>query len=241
MFGDALRTLRTLGRRPLKFRRTRECPTALLGTPYGRYAICPPLVDERSVVYSFGVGRDISFDEELIARSGATVHAFDPTPATIEWLKSRPTPGRFVFHEWGIAEFDGTATFHVPEDPAHVSHTMLASAKPARGAIEVPVLRLQTTMQRLGHDRIDVLKLDIEGAECSVVKDVLASGTPIGQILIEFHHHRPEVPLAAIQEAVDELECAGFERFHGNPRGYEFSFIGPDPVTRDRLRQATSS
>ena len=48
--------------------------------------------------------------------------------------------------------------------------------------------RVATLMRDLGHERLDVLKMDIEGAEYEVVADVLASGIDIGQLLIEFHH-----------------------------------------------------
>jgi len=33
-----------------------------------------------AVVYSLGIGEDISFDLALIEKYGARVHAFDPTP-----------------------------------------------------------------------------------------------------------------------------------------------------------------
>ena len=39
----------------------------------------------------------------------------------------------------------------------------------------------------LGHSKIDVLKMDIEGAEYSVLNQVLNSNIEIGQILVEFH------------------------------------------------------
>jgi FkbM family methyltransferase len=221
------RRFTTIGRRALRVRRHR-CQTMMLGSSYGGYAICPDRIGELSVVYSLGVGLDVSFDEELIARLGVTVHAFDPTPASIAWLKSRPTPERFHFHPWGVADFDGTAAFHAPGDPEHVSHTMLSGKNPAPTMIEVPVLRLSTIMERLGHDHVDVLKMDIEGAEYPVLKDVLVSRIPVGQILIEFHHHRHGVPFAATQQAIDDLERAGYAVFHGDPRGYEFSFIRPD-------------
>jgi len=237
MIEGVLRRLKTLGRSSLRFRRTVVCPTELLGTPYGSYAICPTFVDERSVVYCFGVGLDTSFDEELIARRGVTVHAFDPTPRSIEWLKSRATSDHFVFHAWGIADFDGTAKFYPPTNPTHTSHTIVPSGSRAGAGIDVRVLRLQTTMQRLGHERVDVLKMDVEGAEYSVLKDVLASGVPVGQILIEFHHHRPGIAIATTQEAIDGLERAGYEMFHGDPRGYEFSFLRSDlaEVTREKI------
>jgi FkbM family methyltransferase len=205
-----------------------KCEQVSLGTEYGGYAVCPTSLGESSIVYSFGVGTDISFDEALIALSGVTVHAFDPTPRSVEWVKAQSLPERFVFHPWGIASFDGTASFHAPKDPTHVSHTVLEGGNVGTGTVEVPVLRLQTIMSQLGHQRIDILKMDIEGAEYDVLPDVLGSGLPIPQILIEFHHRRSGVPLERTQAAVRALEQAGYRAFHESASGYEFSFVRPD-------------
>ena len=35
-------------------------------------------------------------------------------------------------------------------------------------------------MGELGHDRIDLLKMDIEGAEYEVIRDVVESGVDVG-------------------------------------------------------------
>ena len=39
----------------------------------------------------------------------------------------------------------------------------------------------------LGHQQIDVLKMDIEGSEYAIIEDILTSGIPITQILVETH------------------------------------------------------
>jgi len=222
--------------RPLRRPRVRlagraTCERVLLGTEYGGYAVIPAALGAESIVYSFGVGTDISFDEALIALRGVTVHAFDPTPRSVEWVKAQSLPEQFVFHAWGIADFDGTARFHAPKDPTHVSHTVLESGNVGTGTVEVPVLRLGTIMKKLGHDRVDVLKMDIEGAEYDVLGDVLGSGVPIPQVLIEFHHHRAGVSLERTQTAVTALEKAGYRAFTESVSGYEFSFVRPDLVS----------
>jgi len=211
-----------------------ECAQLALGTEYGGYAVCPEGLTEQSLVYSFGVGFDVSFDQALIAARALTVHAFDPTPRSIDWIKTQTLPESFVFHPWGIADFDGTASFHAPKDPTHVSHTMLKGGDAGTGTIDVPVFRLRTIMDKLGHDHIDVLKMDIEGAEYGVLGDVLDSGVPIPQILIEFHHHRSGIALETTQAAVEALERAGYHAFHESKTGYEFSFLRTDLVPGTR-------
>ena len=71
---------RVLGRDPnVKVQRA-DVPCELLGTEYGGHTLATAGLHTGSVVYSFGVGEDVSFDVALIQRFGSIVHAFDPTP-----------------------------------------------------------------------------------------------------------------------------------------------------------------
>ena len=63
--------------------------TVLLGDSGGRWSVVPDGLGPHTVVYALGVGTDISFERDLIARYGVTVHAFDPTPISLEWAASR--------------------------------------------------------------------------------------------------------------------------------------------------------
>jgi hypothetical protein len=80
-------------------------------------------------------------------------------------------------------------------------------------------------MAELGHGRLDVLKMDVEGAEYDALADFLAAGVRPGQVLVEFHHNLPGVPFARTLEAIRSLEEAGYRLFHISRRGLEFSFL----------------
>src|SRR5271156_3478549 len=54
------------------------CATEYLGTSYGGWPAPVQLLDQSSVAYSIGAGGDVSFDTELIRRTGCVVHSFDP-------------------------------------------------------------------------------------------------------------------------------------------------------------------
>ena len=202
-----------------------EVERLVLGSEYGAHCVGISELGPESVVYSFGVGEDVSMDVALIERFGMTVHAFDPTPRSIEWVKKQDLPDRFVMHPLGVADYDGTARFRPPMDPTHISHTLLDRKPTDHAAIEVEVKRLVTIMGELGHDRLDVLKMDVEGAEYEVIEDLTTSGVEADQVLVEFHHHLKEVPLRDTREAVAELQGAGYRIFHVSPTGREYSFI----------------
>lgn len=200
------------------------CKTCSLGNDGARWCLCPDGLGPSSIIYSLGVGEEISFDLELIRRFGAFVHAFDPTPRSIEWLAKRRLPDEFMFHSHGVADFDGHAKFLPPVNPGHVSHTLIERQTPWP-AIEVPVRRLSSIMRDLGHDRIDLLKMDIEGAEYAVLKDLLASAIPVRQLLVEFHHRWPEIGVDKTKEAIRDLNSVGYLIFDVSSCGEEYGFL----------------
>lgn len=219
---------RILARTP-RFPVEAEVETLHLGTTYGGYAVVPAALGPDSIVYSFGVGQDASFDLALIERFGATVHAFDPTPRSRAWVDEQSWPPQFRFHPLGVAGADGTLALHAPPDPGHVSYSPVARRGSAE-VVEVPVRTVRSLMAELGHDRLDLLKADVEGAEYEVIADLLAHGPRPGQLLLEFHHHLPTIPLSRTKQAIADLRAAGYLLFDQSEAGAEMSF-----VHRDRL------
>ncbi len=102
------------------------------------------------------------------------------------------------------------------------------SGAPEDKAVEVPVRRFRTIAADLGHDRVDLLKLDVDGSEYAVLPDILASGIPIGQILIEFHHNFRTLSFADTHRAVDLLRGSGYRILDISHRAREFCFLNPD-------------
>ena len=200
-----------------------ECEKIWSGNEGASWCVCPEGLSPRSVVYSLGVGEDISFDLALIERFGLQVHAFDPTPRSIEWLETQTVPPEFVFHACGVAGFDGSCAFLPPENPTHVSHSIVTRAS-SRPAIEVSVHRLGTVMKMLGHEHIDLLKMDIEGAEYEVLADMLTCGFLVKQLLVEFHHRWPHIGIEKTKHAIRALNASGYRIFNVSPGGEEYSF-----------------
>jgi FkbM family methyltransferase len=204
--------------------------TMRLGEGYNAWTVDPTLINAQSVVYSFGVGEDIGFDRGVVAKFGATVHAFDPTPKSIAWFKAQPGTAGLVLHEYGVAAHDGEVFFSAPRDSSHVSHTILTGVMDDTHRFAVPVKRLATIMAELGHTRIDLLKMDIEGAEYEVIDDLVKSSLRPAQLLVEFHHRFPTVGNEKTVVAIDALRKAGYRLFAVSPSAEEFSFVHADKV-----------
>ena len=222
------RAVRCAAGRDIRFPIQTRVPVVTLGSEYGAWSICPRGLGADAVTYSAGIGTDISFDLALIERYGVTVHAFDPTPASIAWLETQELPARFSWRQVGLAAYDGQAAFFPPENPEWISHTMLPRGAADARTIQVDVRRVSTLMRERDHTRLDVLKMDIEGAEYDVVDDILASGVEIGQLLIEFHHRFSDVGVERTRRAVTRLNASGYRIFAVSDTGEEYSFIRSD-------------
>ncbi len=146
---------------------------------YGGWNTATEGLGPESVVYSFGVGEDISWDLAMIERFGCRVFAYDPDPTAAKFIARTQPTDRLIFSPVGIASYDGTAKFWWR--PGKSSSTVKKLGTPE----ELPVRALATLMNERGHARIDVLKLDIEGSEFSVLPAIAA--LPIKQILVEVH------------------------------------------------------
>jgi FkbM family methyltransferase len=227
-FTDVLRVgrraVRSIVGRDLFYLRQVRAHRLHLGRPEASWCVCPAGLGSDSVFYSFGVGEDISFELALIERFGLRVEAFDPTPRSLAWIKSQTLPLQFTLHEVGLAAWDGMAPFSPPLDPTHVSYSMVRGAS-AGPAVSAPVRRLATIARMLGHTRIDLLKMDIEGAEYGVLPDCLASGLLIDQILVEFHHRWDFIGIAETKRVIALLRDRGYRIGNVSPSGCEYTFL----------------
>lgn len=207
--------------------------TLRVGSSYGGWVICPDLLDEDSIIYCVGIGTDVTFDVGLIEQLGCRVSAMDPTPTSLEWVRAQSLPAKLDVIECGLAAHDGVLTLFEPSDPSHVSHSVFETRAGVE-SVDVPVARLSTLMDQLGHDHVDLLKMDIEGAEYDVIDDIVGSGIVVGQVLVEFHHFRDEIPVDKTSRAISSLRDAGYRLFSISASGYEYSFVHESKLTSVR-------
>ena len=212
------RKLRQLGIEPV------PCDSATLyGGDHG-WVIDKSSIDSESIIYSVGVGSNIDFDLKLIDSLGVTIHAFDPTPRSVEWVKEQNLPNKFIFHPVGLAAENGFMNFYPPAKSTSTHFSPVDRYRNTDNEIKAPVKDIDTIASELGHKKIDLLKMDIEGAEYEVIKALPDSEVIINQILIEFHHMYKGISISQTVEAINTLKNLGFELFNISQRTYEFSF-----------------
>jgi FkbM family methyltransferase len=202
-----------------------------LGTVYGGWTIAPEYVIPNGVMYSFGVGNDITFDESVIARFQLEVHGFDPSPHIIDWIRNRSQSPKYVFHPYGLGDVDGTLSFFSPAQSGGTYSTNSQHENVNGIEVKLPVKRLETITKELKTDCIQILKMDVEGAEYSLLSSITNCPIPIKQLLIEFHHRIGIESLQATIDAVDLLRKNGYLLFHVSETSSEFSFLHSSCIT----------
>lgn len=195
------------------------------GSDYGGWVVASKNLTKDSIVYSFGIGTDISFDLAMLAHYGTKVYGFDPTPGSQTYVVNSSPPADFVFYPYGIASNDKQEKFYVPANPDFISHSKTPTT-PESPFIMVEMKKLSTIMKELNHDKVDVLKMDIEGFEYEVIKNILEENLDVKQILVEFHHGMyAHIGLAETNQTVALLRKAGYQIFHISNSVREYSFI----------------
>ena len=198
--------------------------TQRLGSDYGGWvvAVDPLNKTENPIVLSFGLGDDISFDEEITSRYGACVYGFDPTSESLNLINARGKPENMKVYPIGFAAFDGRQRFLLPENGTRGNF----SAKAIGGRqVVCDVMRYESILAFLELQQVDVLKLDVEGSEYDVISDILACSVLPVQLLVEFHHRIYGIHVRQTYERVDMIKRSGFSLFAVSPGGQELSFI----------------
>jgi FkbM family methyltransferase len=198
------------------------------GNYYGGFFVAPQFINGKSIVYSFGVGEDISFDLELIKVHNCSVYAFDPTPKSVQWVQSQSynLPTSFVFYEYGIAAKSSKVPFFLPKNSDHVSGSFVVQNNvDNHKKIDVEMKSLTDISNLLGHKNIDILKMDIEGAEYLVLESIFENNIKINQILVEFHDRFFPDGRDRTKQAIKLLYQKGYYIFGISDSLEEISFI----------------
>ncbi len=103
--------------------------------------------------------------------------------------------------------------------------TMIPEEETKDDVIEVSAYSLTSITEQLGHRRIDLLKMDIEGAEYEVLEGLLESPVLPTQLLVEFHHRFVDNGLDRTYDIIKRLRRAGYKIFAISEIGREISFL----------------
>lgn len=155
----------------------------------GKYMCGKSTVPKKNcVVYSFGIRDDFTFDHDLAER-GCDVHGFDPSPGGLESKAKYEVHPNAIYHSYGLGSLDKTyqpteVPFRWPGmDYLRQSNTMTWQLK-----------RIPTIMKENNHDKLTILKVDVEGTEWDTMMDII--NTDWEELYIEIHFPPTEYRLS---------------------------------------------
>ena len=114
-------------------------------------------------------------------------------------------------------------SFEHASDARHRSQLDVVSDERPR-APQLSVLeRVFLLMRQRGHRHIDLLRLDLAGAEYATIDALAGSELRPCQLIVGFHHHLPHLSLAHTERALTQLNELGYRIFDCQPSGHEYS------------------
>jgi len=186
-----------------------------LGTAYGGWYCFTDLLRHGELAVCIGAGEDVSFDVILNAQFGMRVKCIDATPRAIAHVEALLAASatkqttfedakgawryslrgfecaRFQLLPFAVWSRDADLDLYLPRDPSHVSLSAV-NLQNTSTTIKVKARRLSTLLDAGEQGQVALLKMDIEGAEAEVIKDLASGSIRPRQLLVEFEEfNRP--------------------------------------------------
>jgi FkbM family methyltransferase len=174
------------------------------------YAIHTPL-PERPLVLDCGANVGLS-PIWFLGRYGARVHAFEPEPNNFRLLEIN-AGGRndVVVNQAAVGKTKGKVDLHVS---SHGATHSVKDASAGAATVSVDGVTLADYLEHRSLEKVDVLKLDVEGSEMDVLEGLGGRLRDIRVIVGELHERF--VDAAAFYRLVESF---GFRRVRKRPGG----------------------
>jgi len=142
----------------------------------------------------------------------ATIVAFEPNPNTFRLLKQNVAANGLrdvELHEIAATDREGEISFFVSSDPG----TLVGSTRSDRGGnveLKTQAGRLSKYIQ--AQQKIDLIKIDVEGSELNIVNELIESSTlrKAEQYIIEYHHRINNDP-SRLADFLKQFEMNGYD------------------------------
>lgn len=181
-----------------------------------------------AVVVDAGCSYEADFSVYMIREHGVRAFGVDPTrkhgPALQEL--ERRFAGRFNHVPCAIVAVGGSLTFHESKEneSGSIFSDHVNMLHDGTVSYDVEALTLKSLLARIGVDAVEILKLDLEGAEYDLLGAVEREQLrPFKQIFVEFHHHAVDrYEIADTRRLVSRILSFGFSAFSLDDHNYLF-------------------
>jgi FkbM family methyltransferase len=156
----------------------------------------------------FDVGANVGVFTIQQARRGARVYAFEPNPGCHRRLSKAIVENRLTnrvdVFDWAIGAALGQGSLRVSNGVSCMGFVVPGDDGSSGDAPTVHITPLDNVVPMLGVERIDLLKIDTEGAEVEVLAGAARSLEIVERVIIEYHSAE------LLRQASDILANHGF-------------------------------
>jgi FkbM family methyltransferase len=127
--------------------------------------------------------------QEILDRYNPVVHAFEPDPRNFKRLKKRGLANeRLIPHEFGLGDSNETARM-----PLELMGSSIYSDSTDKPSAEVRIRDIAEVWTSLELERVDLMKINIEGAEFPLLERMIETGLlkQVDCFMIQFHEWHP--------------------------------------------------
>lgn len=143
-----------------------------------------------------------------------TIHSFEANPKM--WKKFNQKK-KAIFHGCAIWVHDGYVNFYLSPSPTSHSSSVIKNKRTgnlSKKPTKVPCIDLSMWIKNnISETDYLVVKLDIEGAEYSVLDKILNDGVAekINELYVDWHYTKIDVSLEDHKAIVERLKTAGIQ------------------------------
>ena len=156
---------------------------------YQNYWIPEEIVKQATKVYSFGVHRDVRFEQRLcLDNNTLEIKCYDPTPDSVKLFETNfPGKDKMTYHQLAYAKDNGSMNFYYDRNDTAKCYSLIPLPQfgkdPAH--ITVETKNLQTIMAD-DMPNPDIIKADIEGVWWDFCREIIDQDIQFKAFLIEF-------------------------------------------------------
>ena len=166
----------------------------------------PPII----VDCGANIGMSVLYFKHLFP--DARIIAFEANPNAFRLLQKNVEANQLrdvELHNVALSDHDGDVSFFISPDPG----TLLGSTRSDRGGnIELTVEARKLSRYILDEEEVELVKIDVEGSESSLVSELIESSTlgRANQYIIEYHHRINADP-SRLGDFLKKFEMAGYD------------------------------
>lgn len=185
-------------------------------------------LNSQSTIIDVGCGFEAEFSVTLINKHNLKAFAVDPTHKHAPYLKKieEKYPSNFVHLQYALSAENGSTVFYEAENCE--SGSLLNSHQNVLNdtitEYDVTLIDLPELLKITGLQKVDLLKIDIEGAEYTLFNDKnIEALNSVEQLFVEFHHISVKnYSKKDTLKIVKQIENAGFNSFCNDGLNYLF-------------------